>query len=287
MADRPATSPPASAPGAGLVELGTLAARLARAAGELALAEAAAVRGGGADGSRGRADTKSSPTDLVTAADRAAESLIIEGILAARPGDGIAGEEGGSRAGTSGVVWHIDPIDGTTNYVYGIPAFAVSIGVETEGELVAGAVFHPSRGCLYHAVRGGGAWRDAERLRCSPLADLATALVATGFAYQPPRRRHQAEVLVTVLPLIRDIRRFGSAALDLCSVASGEVDAYWEQGLNHWDLAAGTVIAREAGALVANLRGGPPDAGCLVAAPPALFHPLRDLLLTAGADQPA
>lgn len=279
----PPTGPVAAA-GPGLAELGALAGRLARAAGALALAEAAAIRGGGGRGSRGDADTKSSPTDLVTAADRAAEALIIEGILAARPGDGIAGEEGGNRAGTSGVVWHIDPIDGTTNYVYGIPAFAVSIGVEANGELVAGAVFHPSRGCLYHAVQGGGAWRDDERLRCSPLADPATALVATGFAYQPDRRRHQAGVLAEVLPRIRDIRRFGSAALDLCAVASGEVDAYWEQGLNHWDLAGGTVIAREAGALVGNLRGGPPDAGCLLAAPPALFGPLRDLLGPAGAD---
>lgn len=280
----PAAASPAPEPGAGLTELGALAARLARAAGELALAEAGAIRVGGGHGSRGDADTKSSPTDLVTAADRAAEALIIEGILAARPGDGIAGEEGGDRAGSSGVVWHIDPIDGTTNYVYGIPAFAVSIGVEADGELVAGAVFHPSRGCLYHAVRGGGAWRDAERLRCSPLTDPATALAATGFAYQPDRRRHQARVLTEVLPRIRDIRRFGSAALDLCAVASGEVDAYWEQGLNHWDLAGGTVVAQEAGALVGNLRGGPPDAGCLLAAPPALFEPLRSLLLAAGAD---
>ncbi|MEZ5406694.1 MAG: inositol monophosphatase family protein [Acidimicrobiales bacterium] len=277
----PATKPE---PGAGLAELGALAAALARAAGELALAEASAIRRGGAAGARGDADTKSSPTDLVTAADRAAEALIIDGILAARPGDGIAGEEGGSRTGTSGVVWHIDPIDGTTNYVYGIPAFAVSIGVEADGELVAGAVFHPSRDCLYHAVRGGGAWRDDEPLRCSPLTDLATALVATGFAYRPERRRQQAVALVEVLPRIRDIRRFGSAALDLCAVASGEVDAYWEQGLNHWDLAGGTVIAREAGALVGNLRDGPPDAGCLLAAPPALFRPLRSLLRDTRAD---
>lgn len=280
----PADRAPAPEPGPGLLELGALADRLARAAGELALAQAAAIRGGGDDGSRGRAATKSSPTDLVTAADRAAEALIIEGVLAARPHDGIAGEEGGNRVGTSGVVWHIDPIDGTTNYVYGIPAFAVSIGVEADGELVAGAVFHPSRGCLYHAVRGGGAWRDGERLHTSPLADLATALVATGFAYRPERRRHQAGVLAEVLPRIRDIRRFGSAALDLCAMASGEVDAYWEQGLNHWDLAGGTVIAREAGALVGNLRGGPPDAGCLLAAPAALFEPLRALLQAAGAD---
>ncbi|MDH4076164.1 MAG: inositol monophosphatase [Acidimicrobiia bacterium] len=280
----PTVPSPAPQPGAGLAELGALAAGLARAAGHLALAEAAAVRQGRGSGSRGDAETKSSPTDLVTAADRAAETLIIDGILTARPADGIAGEEGGSRAGTSGVVWHIDPIDGTTNYVYGIPAFAVSIGVEADGDLVAGAVFHPSRGCLYHALRGGGAWRDAEPLRCSPLADLATALVATGFAYRPERRRHQASVLIKVLPRIRDIRRFGSAALDLCAVASGEVDAYWEQGLNHWDLAGGTVVAREAGALVGNLRDGPPDAGCLLAAPPALFPPLRNLLLGARAD---
>jgi myo-inositol-1(or 4)-monophosphatase len=221
---------------------------------------------------------------MVTTADRAAEALITESIRAARPDDAIAGEEGTDHDGTTGVLWHVDPIDGTTNYVYSIPAFAVSIGVEVNGLMVAGAVYDPSRRQLYRAVVGDGAWRDDDRITCSSRTDLATSLAATGFSYQPERRRHQAQVLSEVLPRIRDIRRFGSAALDLCAAACGEVDAYWEQGLNQWDLAAGSVIAREAGAVVGNLQGGPPDAGCLLAAPPALFGPLRSVLIDAGAD---
>jgi myo-inositol-1(or 4)-monophosphatase len=257
-------------------ELGLLATQLARDAGALILDLATAARLDTA--------TKSSPTDLVTAADRASEAMITGVLATSRPGDGVAGEEGTNRAGTSGVVWHIDPIDGTTNYVYAIPAFSVSIGVECDGLLVAGAVFNPMRNELFRAVSGAGAWRNDQPIRCSPRPDLATALAATGFGYQPDRRRHQAQVLAEVLPLVRDIRRFGSAALDLCATACGEVDVYWERGLNQWDLAAGTVIAREAGAVVENLRGGPPDAGCLVAAPPELFAPLRRLLIDAGAD---
>jgi myo-inositol-1(or 4)-monophosphatase len=151
--------------------------------------------------------------------------------------------------------------------------------------MVAGVVFDPSRDQLYRAVRNGGAWCNEAAISCSDLDRAATALVATGFGYDPERRRAQAEVLVAVLPLIRDIRRSGSAALDLCAMASGQVDAYYEAGLNQWDMAAGTLIAQEAGAVVENLEGGPPDRGFLLAAPPPLFETLRNLLRETGAHQ--
>jgi len=228
--------------------------------------------------------TKSSSSDLVTEADTSAEALITHGILAARPEDGIVGEEGASRQGTTPVVWHIDPIDGTTNYVYAIPAFSVSIAAEVDGRVVAGVVLNPSNGELYTATLGAGSTCNDERLRCRPATDLATALVATGFGYRPEVRRRQAELLVDLLPEIRDIRRFGSAALDLCAVAAGRVDAYYERGLNRWDLAAGSLVATEAGATVANLRGGPPDASFAVAASPELFTALRGRLLDLRAD---
>ena len=250
---------------------------MARAAGGLALDLARSAR---AD-----PDTKSTPTDLVTMADRAAEDLIVDGIVAARPADAIEGEEGASRPGTSGVCWHIDPIDGTTNYVYAIPAFSVSVAAAVDDQVVAGAVFDPSLDRLYSAVLGGGATCDDQPLRCADRGDLATALVATGFGYDPARRRSQAEQLVQVLPRIRDIRRFGSAALDLCAVADGRVDAYFERGLNRWDLAAGALIAAEAGAIIGNLRGGPADECFAMAAGPTLHDPLRRLLLDVEADR--
>ena len=228
--------------------------------------------------------TKSSATDLVTTADKAAERLIVDGLLNARADDGIQGEEGTSRSGTSGVTWHIDPIDGTTNYVYDLPAYSVSIAAERAGSVVAGVVYDPVHGLLYAAVQGKGATRNGSPIHCSDKDDQATALVATGFSYLPECRRHQAQVLVEVLPLVRDIRRFGSAALDLCAVATGQVDAYYELGLNQWDLAAGVLVAREAGAVVGNLRGGEPDSSFVLAATPALFADLRDLLVDLKAD---
>ncbi len=259
-------------------ELADLANRLARQAGGLIMEVAQSARSAAA--------TKSSPTDLVTMADRSAEELVVAAISAARPQDGIQGEEGANLPGSSGVIWHIDPIDGTTNYVYGLPVFSVSIGAEHDGQMVAGAVFDPNRDRLFRAVRHGGAWCNDEAIVCSPLARISTALVATGFGYQPEQRQRQAEVLLDVLPQIRDIRRFGSAALDLCAVACGQVDAYYERGLNQWDLAAGAFIAQEAGAVVENLRGGKPGGNFLLAAPPLLFEALRDLLREAKADQP-
>lgn len=227
--------------------------------------------------------TKSSATDVVTETDRASERLIVDGIRAARPDDGILGEEGTLDPGTSGVRWIVDPLDGTTNFLYGVPAFGPSIAVEVDGELVAGVVSDTLRGEVFEAERGGGARLGGEPISCSAGADLATALVATGFGYDPARRAAQAAVLQEVLPRVRDVRRFGAAALDLCWVACGRVDAYYERGLAPWDLSAGVLIAAEAGATVGDLAGGPPSGELTIAATPALFEPLRALLASAGA----
>lgn len=240
---------------------------------------------------RGRAGlavaTKSSATDLVTEVDRAAEQAIVAGIRAARPDDGITGEEGSSAAGTSGVRWIIDPVDGTTNFVFGHPNVAVSIAVEVDGVTAVGVVDAPLLSERFTAVLGEGAYLDGTRCHCTDTADLGTALVATGFGYVPDRRARQAAVLTHVLPRVRDIRRGGSAAIDLCWVACGRVDAYYEEGLNEWDLAAGALIAREAGAAVGGLDPGRPDeSGFALAAGPRLFGPLRDLLVAAGAHTP-
>lgn len=259
-----------------LNELADLGTTLAREAGAVALDLASSARTS--------TSTKSSATDLVTEADAVAERVITAGILAARPDDSILGEEGASHSGTGPVLWHVDPIDGTTNYVYGIGAFSVSIAAEMADRVVAGVVFNPSTGELFRATLNGGATLDGERLACRDHPDLSTALVATGFGYRPELRRRQAEVLVELLPRIRDIRRFGSAALDLCAVAAGRVDAYYERGLSRWDLAAGALVAAESGAVVTNLRRGPPDAGFALAAGPTIHGRLRQVLSELDAD---
>lgn len=258
------------------LDLRNLAADLARSAGAIAVSMRAEIGN--------ESETKSSSVDLVTAADKAAEAHIITGILAARPDDGILGEEGGARQTTTGVRWIIDPIDGTTNFVYNIPAFAVSIAAEVDGVVVAGAVYQPATDTMYEAAKGHGSRRDGETLNVNQPTNLETSLVATGFGYQSERRRGQAEVLVAVLSQVRDIRRFGSAALDLCFVAEGQVDAYYERGLNDWDMAAGLLIASEAGATVGNLSGAGPDTQFALAAPEPLFSQLRAILLEARAD---
>lgn len=227
--------------------------------------------------------SKTSSTDLVTEVDRSCEHLIVDRITRHRPRDGIVGEEGTSVTGQSGVDWIIDPLDGTTNYVYGHPGFSVSIAATVDGQPAIGVVADPVLGHLFAARLGGGATRNGHPIRCSELTRLDLALVATGFAYDRGLRRHQAETLVGVLPQIRDIRRMGGAAVDLCSVGNGRVDAYFERGLQPWDLAAGTVIASEAGARVGDLDGGPPSARYCIAAPPALYEPLVTLLATAEA----
>jgi myo-inositol-1(or 4)-monophosphatase len=230
------------------------------------------------------AHTKSSPTDVVTEMDQAAEKLIIERIRASRPGDAFLGEEGGATAGASGVRWIIDPIDGTVNYLYGLPDWSVSIAAEVEGQVVAGVVAVPTRGELYTAARGEGAYlvhRDGstEKLLCNVGVPLERALVATGFGYSAQRRARQAEVLLGVLPRVRDIRRAGSAAVDLCAVAAGRVDGYFERGPQEWDIAAGGLIVREAGGAIGGLNGRPASPEMTVAAGPGLYDDLLDLLV--------
>lgn len=251
--------------------------------------DAAALLVDGLSRVRASIETKSTATDLVTEMDQASERLLVEGILAARPDDGILGEEGTDRVGSSGLRWVLDPLDGTTNYVYGHAGFAVSIAVEAyepgsgSGALLVGVVVDPLHGDVFTATRGGGARRNGEPIRCSSETDLARCLVATGFGYDPDRRRRQAQVLTDVLPRVRDIRRMGAAAVDLCSVACGRVDAYFERGLAPWDYSAGALVAAEAGALVGDLDGGRASTDFTVAAPPAVFAALQSLLVEAGA----
>ncbi len=224
------------------------------------------------------AATKSSPTDVVTAMDRASEQLIVRRLLEARPEDGILGEEGAARTGTSGVCWVIDPLDGTVNYLYGLPPWAVSIAAEVDGSVVAGVVHAPMLDDVWTAVRGGGAWLGGMQLCGSQRTDLAQAMCATGFGYEASRRTRQAAVLTRVLPRVRDIRRYGAASIDLCLAAGGIVDVYYERGLHPWDLAAGGLVAEEAGLTVCGLDGRPAGIDLVVAAPPALAVPLLALL---------
>jgi myo-inositol-1(or 4)-monophosphatase len=283
----------------------------------LVIAVAAALEAGqllaSKEGRVAVAATKSSPTDVVTEMDGRAEELIRARILVARPDDAILGEEGGQvegRAdGSAGATarWVVDPLDGTVNYLYGLHDWAVSIAAEVDLEIVAGAVYVPMRGELFTAVRGEGAWLEATRgaaaaggpaesaipdstferipLRCRPGAPLDQALIATGFGYRAQRRRVQGEVVAALLPRIRDIRRGGVASVDLCAVAAGRLDGYYERGLNYWDYAAGALIAAEAGAVVGDSRGGPPGTSMTVAAGPALFGPLRDALAELDAER--
>jgi myo-inositol-1(or 4)-monophosphatase len=215
---------------------------------------------------------------MVTEVDRAAEHLIVDALRDARPADGIIGEEGAAREGTSGIRWLVDPIDGTTNFLYGLPGWAVSIAAVDDDGPVAGAVAVPTFAELFSGARGHGAHLDGRAIRCSTKADLATALVGTGFSYQPDRRVHQGLAMAALLPRVRDVRRFGAAAVDLCSVAAGRLDVYYEEGLAPWDLAAGEIIAREAGAVLSDTTGGPVRPGSVVACPPQLHQPFLDLL---------
>ncbi|GAA1528213.1 myo-inositol-1(or 4)-monophosphatase [Agromyces terreus] len=245
------------------------------------------------------AATKSTPTDVVTAVDRDTETLIRSMILEARPDDGIVGEEDATRIGTSGLDWIVDPIDGTVNFLYGIPSWSVSIAVaehtgadasgradsaEPAGVALAGVVVNPVTGELFEASRGGGARSMGQPLAVNTGVPLGQALVATGFGYAAEVRRAQADVLTGVLPEVRDIRRMGSAALDLAGLAAGRIDAFYERGLNVWDHAAGGLIAREAGARVGGPRGGREDAELLIAAAPDLYDAFADLLRRSGVD---
>jgi myo-inositol-1(or 4)-monophosphatase len=275
-------------------------------AGLLALACAIACEAGemlaGRSGRPSVVGTKSSPTDVVTEMDQAAELLIRNRILAVRADDAILGEEGGQTGEGAQVRWIVDPLDGTVNYLYGLPDWAVSIAAEVGGQVVAGAVCVPRRDALFAGLLGGGSWRTdmstfsgsvgaltgaGTPLACTAGVPLSRALIATGFGYEPGRRQVQGEVLSTVLPRVRDIRRNGACAVDLCSLAAGNVDGYFERGVQYWDFAAGSLIAREAGAIVGGLGGRPAGPSMTVAAGQAVFDELHDLLLSLDAERDA
>ena len=243
-----------------------LACRLAMEAGDAALA--------GRRAATLLPDSKSTATDLVTVFDREAEARIVEGLTAERPDDAIVGEEGTDHPGTSGVSWFVDPIDGTTNFVYDLPLWSTSVAAGDADGMLAGAVYVPALGELFAARRGGGATLNGHPIRCSDRRSLALALVATGFAYDASRRREQAAVVAELIGHVRDIRRLGSAAIDLCYVGAGRYDAYYETGLNSWDAAAGELIAREAGCRSGDFTGGPPVPARLLVATPAIFDDL-------------
>ena len=223
--------------------------------------------------------TKSSATDMVTELDGAAEALIAAALGHARPDDGLLGEEGTVRTGRTGIDWVVDPIDGTTNFLYDLPGWAVSIAAVDERRPGGWRRLRAHDGRVVQRRTGPRRPpRTGARSHCSTKTDLATALVGTGFSYQPGRRGEQGMVVAALLPRVRDIRRFGAASVDLCSVAAGRLDAYFEEGLAPWDLAAGEIIAREAGAVLSDLDGGPVRPGSVVACPPALHRPFLDLL---------
>jgi myo-inositol-1(or 4)-monophosphatase len=259
-------------------ELRRLAESLARGAGELTVR----LRAGRSDLG---VDAKSTPTDVVTEVDRASERWLVEQLAQLRPDDAVLGEEGAAREGGSGVRWVLDPIDGTVNFLYGLRPYAVSVAAEVDGVVVAGCVHDPTVDETFTAARGGGAYRDGVRLGGSwPAPSLDTAVVATGFGYDAGLRAAQGRVLAGVLPRVGNVRRLGSAALDLCYVAAGRLDGYFEFGLKHWDSAAGLLVATEAGAVVSGLRGRPPGA-LTVAASPTVAADLVLLLEELGADE--
>lgn len=233
--------------------------------------------------------TKSSAVDVVTIMDQRSEELASRLLHEARPQDGAYGEEGLATTGTSGVSWVVDPIDGTVNYLYELPAYAVSVAavvgdvaVEGAWRPVAGAVVNPATGEVFSAHLGGGAHKrvgdDVVALQASPADTLAMSLVGTGFGYDADVRRAQGAVVAALLPQCRDIRRLGSAALDLCHVADGQMDAYYERGLHPWDMAAGWLVAAEAGVEVRGQGGGPAGATLTMAGAASVLDELTPLI---------
>jgi len=260
------------------VALLDLAARAAREAADYVRVERPA----------GRVDvaaTKSSATDPVTAIDRGSERLVVERLLAERPDDGVLGEEGGVRPGTSGVRWVIDPIDGTVNFVYGIERYAVSVAAELDGEVVAGAVVDVSHGTAWLAARGHGAVREhdgrREALHVPDPPPLSSALVGTGFSYDAATRAGQGAAVAALLTQVRDVRRLGAATLDLCSVADGSLDAYVEAGLQPWDHAAAGLVVTEAGGALGG-RDAAPGESLVTAAHPALLTEFSAVVRACG-----
>lgn len=258
---------------------------LASTALEAAVAAARVLTAGSGAGPVGGApvvtglETKISATDMVSDFDRSAEQAIAEVLARRRPDDAVRGEEGTDRDGSSGVRWVVDPLDGTTNFLFGIPQFSVSVAAEIENRPVVGVVVDPSRHEVWAARSGHGSFLNGRRCRVpAGRSTLETALVGTGFGYRAERRRWQALVAAQVLPAVRDIRRLGSAALDLCWTGGGRFDAYYEWGLNPWDFSAGSLVATEAGARVEVMGNR-----LVVAATPPLWEPLCQLLGSVGA----
>jgi myo-inositol-1(or 4)-monophosphatase len=256
-------------------ELAEFAVELAEGAGRLVLA---GRRDGLAVGA------KSTATDLVTEVDRGSERWLVEQILDARPDDGVLGEEGGERAGHSGVRWVLDPIDGTVNFVLGLPYYAVCVAAEVDGAVLAGAVCNPAAGETYRAWRGGGAYLGGQRLTGPRAVDLAAAVIGTGFGYSATQRARQAEVVVPLLPRIADIRRYGAASLDICHVAAGRLDGFFEAGLNLWDYAAAALVATEAGCVTSGLHGEAASSRLFAVSGRELAGPLFAELEALGAD---
>lgn len=263
-------------------ELRRLAEQLAAEAADFVRRRRAEVFGMDADAAGAAVRVKSSPTDPVTVVDTETEQLLRDQLALLRPGDHVLGEEGGGdeQVGGAGLVqWVLDPIDGTVNFLYDLPAYAVSIGARIGGVSVAGAVADVARGEIYSAALGGGArvLTDVGHrpLRCSAATDLALALVGTGFSYDSSRRAGQAALLAALLPRVRDVRRMGAAALDLCMVAAGRLDVFYEEGLKVWDWAAGALIAAEAGAVVTIPDA---DGALMVAAAPGVAAPFAAAL---------
>lgn len=257
-------------PSPSATELRTLCERLAETAGAIALE--------GRGHRVPEAGTKSSGTDMVTEFDLAAERSIRETLGRERPGDGILGEEEGSSPGSTGYRWAIDAIDGTTNFAYGLPLWATSVAVAREDTTIAGAVRLPALGRTYSAHLGGGATLDGRSISVSSAHEIELTLVGTGFGYDSDLRRRQARTVAALIGEVRDIRRTGSAAVDLCLVADGSLDAYYEEQLNEWDVAAGLLIAREAGATVSDLSGGPVHPGSVLVASPGIHDAMLELL---------
>jgi myo-inositol-1(or 4)-monophosphatase len=228
--------------------------------------------------------TKSTATDLVTAADRDAEHWLVEQIAAARPADAIVGEEGAGTDGSSGVRWVLDPLDGTVNYVLGLPHYAVSVAAELDGHVLAGAVCNVATGDVFRARLGGGAYVGDVPLGGPRDIPLAEAVVGTGFAYDAARRERQGHVVARLLPRVANLRRFGSASLELCAVAAGRLDAYFEAGLHNWDYAAGVLIAGEAGCVTSGLRGRPASPQMTAVSGPGLAGSFFALLEELDAD---
>jgi myo-inositol-1(or 4)-monophosphatase len=270
-----------------LVQLRAVAERLATEAAEFVRRRRIEVFGNPRPDDHTAVRTKSTPTDPVTVVDTETERLLRDRLAELRPGERILGEEeGGPTGGQDGLTWVLDPIDGTVNFVYGLEAYAVSVAVQRDGVSLAGAVANVPTNALYSAAVGHGAAVQHDGvttpLRCSAAVELSMSLVGTGFSYSPDQRRRQAEVVAKLLPLVRDLRRLGSAALDLCMVAAGQLDAYYEDGVHLWDWAAGALIAAEAGARM-RLPQADGEAGRIVAAAPGIADALADALHRAGA----